>query len=315
MEVISSPHVVVARTDQGAARISSAGRAETDAVRFGIVYNTGVVGVDPDHLVAVARHAEAVGFESFYVPEHIALPPGARVGEVEFPPDLAVADPLDCLSFVAASTTTILLGTAVLLLPFHHPVPLAKRLATIDLLSRGRMRLLTVGVGALPGEAAAVGVDFSTRGRRADEAMDVLRALWDGDASGASRDGEFYSFDNVTSFPKPLGPLPIHVGGSSRAAARRAGRRGDGFFPGGWLLPAERLAQYRLMRETAEADGRDPDVLEYTRWGSLEVDPAGAAAYAAQGVDRLVVGLPPGDLDEQRSQLDDFARRHGLRAS
>jgi len=282
-------------------------------VKFGIVYNTGVVGVDPDHLTAVARHAEELGFESFFVPEHIALYPGARVGEVEFPPDLAVADPLDCLSFVAASTATILLGTAVLLLPFHHPVPLAKRLATIDLLSRGRMRLLTVGVGALPGEAAAVGVDYTTRGRRADEAIDVLRALWAGDASGTSFHGEFYAFDDVTSFPKPLRPLPIHVGGSSRAAARRAGRRGDGFFPGGWLPPAERIAQHRLMRESAQEAGRNPDVLEYTRWGSLEVGPAGADAYAAQGVDRLVVGLPPGDLDGQRRLLDDFAREHGLR--
>ena len=202
-------------------------------MKFGINYNTGVVGVDPDAMIAVARHAEACGFESFYVPEHVALYPGASFGAVTFPADLPIADPLECLSFVAAATERILLGTGVLLLPYHEPVVLAKRLATIDLLSKGRMRLLTIGVGSLPGEAAAVGVDYATRGRRADEAIDALRLLWAGDANGVSFDGEFFSFTGACSFPKPVRPLPLHVGGSSPAAARRAGLRGDGYFPGG----------------------------------------------------------------------------------
>jgi probable F420-dependent oxidoreductase len=246
------------------------------------------------------------------VPEHVALYPGARVGVTEFPPDLPIADPLECLSFVAASTTKILLGTGVLLLPFHHPVVLAKRLATIDVLSSGRMRLFTIGVSSLPGEAAAVGIDYATRGRRADEAIDVLRALWAGDATGTSFDGEFYSFKNVTSFPKPLRMLPVHVGGSSAAAARRAGRRGDGFFPGGRLTPAERLAQLELMRATALAEGRDPETLEYTRWGSIDMERSGADAHAAQGVDRVVVSTTSADLNEQLRQLEAFAILHGL---
>ena len=86
-------------------------------MKFGISYNTGVYGVDPDGMIAVARHAEDRGFESFYVPEHIALYPGAKVGLVEFPPALPIVDPLATLSFVAAATGRILLGTAVLLLP------------------------------------------------------------------------------------------------------------------------------------------------------------------------------------------------------
>jgi probable F420-dependent oxidoreductase len=282
-------------------------------VKFGLSYNTAVAGTDPANLKAIARHADDLGFESFYLPEHIALYPGARVGEMEFPPDLPIADPLECLAFVAASTTRILLGTGVLLLPFHQPVVLAKRLATIDMLSSGRMRLLTIGVSSLPGEAAAVGVDFTTRGRRADEAIDVLRALWAGDASGTSFDGEFFSFQNVTSYPKPLQMLPIHVGGSSAPAARRAGRRGDGFFAGGWLPPAERLAQLELMRTTALAEGRDPKTLEYTRWGSIDLEPSGAEAYAAQGVDRLVINTTSADLSEQLRELEAFATRHGLR--
>src|ERR1700736_4743241 len=193
------------------------------------------------------------------------------------PPSLPIADPLECLSFVAAATERLLLGTAVLLVPYHHPVVLAKRLATLDVLSKGRMRLLTVGVGALPGEAMAAGVDFATRGRRADEAIDVLRLLWSGDENGVSFDGEFFSFTNLCSFPKPLAPLPIHVGGSSRAAARRAGLRGDGYFPGGRLTAPERASQLDLMRTTAQAEGRDAGALEYTRWGSIDMTEADVA--------------------------------------
>jgi len=126
-------------------------------MKFGLFYNTGYYGTDPDQLIAVARHAEQCGFESFYLGEHIALYPGASVGPVTFPPSTPIADPLECLAFVAAATETILLGTGVLLLPYHQPVVLAKRLATLDVLSKGRMRLFTVGVGALAGEAMAAG--------------------------------------------------------------------------------------------------------------------------------------------------------------
>src|SRR5260370_16032807 len=204
-------------------------------MKFGLSYNTGAYGTDPDQMIAVARHAEQCGFEAFYFPEPIALYAGASLGPITFPASTPVADPLECLAFVAAATERILLGTGVLLLPYHQPVVLAKRLATLDVLSKGRMRLFTVGVGALPGEAMAAGVDFASRGRRADEAIDALRLLWSGDENGVSFDGEFFSFTSLCSFPKPshASTLPIHVGGSSRAAARRAGRRGDGYSPGG----------------------------------------------------------------------------------
>ncbi|MEU7881633.1 LLM class flavin-dependent oxidoreductase [Microbispora bryophytorum] len=125
-------------------------------MRFAIAYST-ADGLDPDRLVTYARHAEDCGFEGLYLPEHIVLYPGAAIGPFEIPPPLPYPDPLDCLGFVAAATRRLLLGTAVLLLPYHHPVVLAKRLATIDVLSRGRMRLLTVGLGTLPGEARAAG--------------------------------------------------------------------------------------------------------------------------------------------------------------
>ncbi len=283
-------------------------------MKFGVMYNTGAYGVvDPDAMIAVAQHAEACGFESFYVPEHVALYPGASVGAITFPADLPIADPLECLSFVAAATERILLGTAVLLLPYHQPVVLAKRLATIDLLSKGRMRLLTIGVGSLPGEAAAVGVDYATRGRRANEAIDALRLLWAGDENGVSFDGEFVSFTDACSFPKPTGPIPVHIGGSSPAAARRAGLRGDGYFPGGRLTVAERASQLELMRATAREAGRDPGALEVTRWGSIDMAADDIAQEAAHGVDRVVAGPASAHLAEQLDQLSAFAERLALR--
>jgi probable F420-dependent oxidoreductase len=283
-------------------------------VKFGIFYNTAVYGTEPGPMAALARHAEDLGFESIYLGEHVVLYPGAKAGSIVFPADAAVADPLDCLSFIAARTERILLGTGVLLLPYHHPVVLAKRLATIDVLSAGRMRLLTVGVGVLPGEADAVGVDFSTRGRRTDEAMDVLRLLWAGGAEGVSFTGEHFSFRDLCSYPKPhdISALPIHVGGSSRAAARRAGLRGDGYFPGGRLPEAERADQFAIMRAAAAEAGRDPDALEYTRWGSIDMTPDDVAEHVANSVDRLIVSASATDPAEQREQLSAFADRHKL---
>jgi len=289
-------------------------RKDGDDVKFGLFCNTAYYGADPDLMAATARHAEDCGFESFYVPEHIVMYPGAKAGAMSFPPDLAVADPLECLAYVAAVTSTLLLGTAVLLLPYHHPVVLAKRLATIDVLSRGRMSLLTVGLGTLPGEAAAAGVDFTTRGRRADEAIEVLRLLWGGDASGVSFRGEFFSLTEACSFPKPHGGriLPVHVGGSSLPAARRAGRFGEGFFPGGRLTPEQRAGQIAVMRAEAAAAGRDPAALEYTRWGQIDMTADDVQAQAKQGVTRLVVSPGSAELAGLKSEISSCARRLGL---
>jgi probable F420-dependent oxidoreductase len=283
-------------------------------MRFAVSYSTPYYGVDPDKIIAYARHAEACGFEALYLPEHIVLYPGASLGPAEIPPSLPIADPLDCLSFVAAATQRILLGTGALLVPYHHPVVLAKRLATIDVLSKGRMRLLTVGLGTLPGEAQALGVDFSTRGRRADEAIDVLRLLWAGGEDGVSFRGEFFAFDNLCSFPKPYETthLPIHIGGSSRAAARRAGRRGDGYFPGGMLTPQERAIQWDLARSVALEAGRNPETLEYTRWGSIDMPIERVEAFAARGVTRIVVAATAIEQAQQRDELSEFAERFGL---
>ena len=284
-------------------------------MKFGLAYNTAYYGTDPDLMVTAAQHAEKCGFESFYTSEHIVMYPGAMLpGYVPLQPDLAVADPLGCLAYVAAATSTVLLGTAVLLLPYHHPVVLAKQLSTIDVLSRGRMSLLTVGLGVLPGEAAAAGVDFATRGRRADEAIDVLRLLWGGDAAGISFSGEFFSFTAACSFPKPHDGriLPVHVGGSSLAAARRAGRRGDGYFPGGRLTAEQRTEQITVMRAEATAAGRDPAALEYTRWGQIDMTADEVQVRASQGVTGLVVGPRSTELAGLQAELSSFAHRLAL---
>jgi probable F420-dependent oxidoreductase len=295
-------------------KIHRVGAVAVVTATFALSYSTPFFGADPERLVTVARHAEKCGFEALYVPEHVAMYPGAQIGAWQVPPTLPFPDPLDILTFVAANTERLLLGTAVLLLPYHHPVTLAKRLATIDVLSRGRMRLLTIGVGALPGEAAAVGIDYTKRGRRADEAIGVLRRLWAEDGEGASFQGEFFQLDHVFSYPKPLarGGLPIHVGGSSAAAARRAGRHGDGWMPGGSLRDDERQALWDVVKATAQSAGRDPGSIAYTRMGSLEMSAEYMERLTQQGVTRVVIGAPAGELAEQCSQLTEFAERFGL---
>ena len=107
--------------------------------------------------------------------------------------------------------------------------------------------------------------------------IDALRLLWAGDEKGVSFDGEFIHFTDACSFPKPTAPLPIHIGGSSPAAARRAGLRGDGYFPGGRLTAQERAEQFGLAQATARAAGRPP--LEYTRWASIDMTADDVAAY------------------------------------
>lgn len=280
------------------------------------------VTADPAWMTGFAQHAETLGFESIVVVEHAVVISGyehkypySASGRMPLPDRCIVPDPLDLLAYLAAVTSTLQLATGVLILPEHHPVVLAKRLSTLDRLSGGRVRLC-IGVGWMKEELEACGIDFSTRGRRTDESIDVLRALWgeEGD-DGIDFRGEFFSFDHAHSNPKPVRPggIPVHIGGHSDAAARRAGRRGDGFQPLG--LRGEELASaVSVMRAAAEDAGRDPDALELSLGGALATTtPETVEEAAAAGAQRLVVSPSQStDLDEVRDEMSEFAQRVGL---
>lgn len=260
---------------------------------FGIVFaNTGPF-VEPDAAAAFASHAEAAGFESLWTVEHVVVPAGYEStypydpsGRMPGNDDAPIPDPLVWLSYLAAVTSRIRLATGILIVPQRNPLVLAKQLATLDALSGGRMEF-GIGVGWLEEEFDALGVPFARRGARTDEHIAVMRALWDGDH--ASHHGEFLSFDDVSSNPKPVnGRVPIHIGGHTRAAAERAGRTGDGFFPAkgdiGELVD--------IVRQTAAAAGRDPEAIEIS-YGNEAMVGDGAVEEAGRlaelGVDRVIV--------------------------
>ncbi len=291
-------------------------------LKFGVVAPVSAeVTADPRWMAAFARHLEACGFESIVTVEHTVLAtrydsvyPYDPSGRVELAPGCPVPDPLDLLSFLAAHTERLGLATGVLVLPNHHPVVLAKRAATVDALSEGRLRLC-VGVGWLREEIEACGTEFASRGRRADEQLVVLRALWEQQTAGVSHRGEFFQFDNVVCNPKPVAGkhLRIHIGGHSNAAARRAGRFGDGFQPLG-VAGAQLVNLLTLMRNEATAAGRDPADIELTLGHSVsKIDTERAERLAAQGADRVVLAMPPiADLDQAKDELSACAQRLSL---
>jgi probable F420-dependent oxidoreductase len=186
--------------------------------------------------------------------------------------------------------------------------------ATVDVLSGGRLRLC-VGVGWLKEEIEACGVDFASRGRRADEQLAVLRALWDRQPDGVTHHGEFFQFDDIVCSPKPVAGrhLPVHIGGHSKAAARRAGRLGDGFQPLGVAGP-ELEALLALMRTEADAAGRDPADIELTLGHSVaKIDAERAQRLAALDADRIVLAMPPTtDVEQAKDELSACAQRLSL---
>ncbi|MDT7623032.1 MAG: hypothetical protein QOF99_3933 [Pseudonocardiales bacterium] len=221
----------------------------------------------PDYAVAAVTRAEQLGFESVWAGEHVVMPdyrsryPYSQDGKLPQPPRTDVPDPLIWLAFAAGVTSTIRLGTGVVVLPQRNPVVLAKQVASLDVLSRGRL-MLGVGVGWMREEADAVGVPFDGRGARTEEFVAAMRALWTGDA--ASYRGEHVAFERARSYPKPVQPgrrVPVVVGGSGMAAARRAGRIGDGYYP---IAPTVELLaeQIAVMRKAARQAGRDPAEIE-----------------------------------------------------
>ncbi len=256
---------------------------------------------DPADAKRMALAGEAAGFESVIAVEHVVIPteyttryPYSPTGRLPGGVDMPWPDPLTWLTYVGAVTTKLRLITGVLVLPQRNPLVLAKQLATMDHMTGGRLEL-GVGVGWLREEFEALGVPFERRGRRNDDYMAAMRALWDGD--DASFEGEFAAFKGMSCNPKPAqGRVPIIVGGNTPPAIRRAGRLGDGYFPATGAA-SDTAALIRSLHEAARAAGRDPAAIQVMTGcpdalpGSGKDPRAAVAALAAAGVSRIVLPL------------------------
>jgi probable F420-dependent oxidoreductase len=258
------------------------------ALALGIALGT----LHPDRHLEVSIEAERLGFESVWLPEHLVFPlamsgsphPGAEHPPI--PPTTPVFDAFAWLSFLAAKTTRLRLGTGVYLLGLRHPFSAARAIQTLDRVSAGRAEI-GIGAGWLREEWVAAGLDPTTRGRRLDEALAVCKRLWSEPA--VEHHGEFFDFGPVAFEPKPAQKPwpPIHVGGESEAALVRAARAGDGWLglahtPASVARPIERLRQLR-----AEC-GRAREAFAVTVGGRID-DRDDLRRFEEAGVQRVIV--------------------------
>lgn len=265
-------------------------------MKIGLVpINVGLA--EPSTIVAIAQQAESVGVESVWTFEHVVVPadydsayPYHPSGKMGAPPETPFLDPLITLSHVAAHTTRLRLGTGVNILPQANPLLLAKQVASIDVLSGGRM-MLGLGAGWLREEFDAMGVPFERRGARMDDYLEAMKKVWTGEL--VEHRSEFLSWSGFKSYPLPVQRPhpPLIIGGTSRAALRRAARYGDG-----WFAPAKDLAQLgeqlRDLRAAAQEVGRDPDEIEVTSmWVYAKEGWDSLSRYRDLGVARLVIPL------------------------
>jgi probable F420-dependent oxidoreductase len=282
-------------------------------IGFSLLNNWGID--DPHALVDLARRAEALGLDSVWVHDHVF-----NVGHVfDRIAGRPYYEPLTLLSFVAAKTEKIRLGTSVLVLPYHNPIRLAKSTATLDVLSGGRL-ILGVGVGAIENEMEALGTPFKERGAFSDEAIAVMRTLWSED--DPRFDGRYSRFAGMKFSPKPIRKrIPLVIGGVSRAAIRRAARLGDGWQPLG--LSPESLGQAMAsLREELATCGRTPAQVPVSialsltastpRRYALGTDPddvaRNARRLAALGVETLIVSANTSDPREAQTAMAMLAR-------
>ncbi len=222
--------------------------------------------VGRNSLIEFAQTAERLGVHSAWTSDHVCWPaefkskyPYSSDGSFPAPAGLGWLDPIGTLLFVAGCTDQIRLGFTVLILPYRPPVATAKQLATIDVVSEGRL-ILGVGVGWMREEAEVLGMPWDNRGRRSDEQLEIFEALFREEAP--SYDGNYYSFPQVRFEPKPIQqPLPVWVGGNSQAAFRRTARFGHAFHAAFEPLDVVKR-EWAQVREACEEIGRDPDELD-----------------------------------------------------
>lgn len=231
--------------------------------------------LDAATIAGFARTCESLGVHSLWVSDHVCWPadirsryPYTEDGSFPASPGMGWLDPIGTLTFIAGCTQRVRLGTTVLILPYRPPVATAKQLATLDVVSGGRL-ILGVGVGWMAEEAAVLGMPWDHRGARADEQLEIFARLFADETP--SYDGEYYNFPSVGFEPKPIQqPLPVWVGGATPAAFRRAARFGHGFHAAFQpLAVVER--EWAAVRTECEALGRDP--AELTLSLRLYLDP------------------------------------------
>jgi probable F420-dependent oxidoreductase len=282
-------------------------------MKFGIFLPAANPFCTGEYLHAVGTGAEERGIHSVWAPEHVVLfdeydssYPYADDGQIPGFPGSGMLDPFGVLTFVAACTTTVRIGTAICLVPQRNPVYTSSEVATLDWLSGGRFDF-GIGVGWLREEFAALGVPFEKRGLRTDEYLRLLKALWTEEV--VDFDGEFHSVRKVRQDPKPVQSPhpPILVGGESDAAMRRVAHHGDGWF--GWNhLPDSAATHIEKLRGHLDAAGRSLDDVRVTLSPYFnEIDEAAVEQYAEAGVDELVVFLPAFSADDVPGALDALA--------
>jgi probable F420-dependent oxidoreductase len=254
----------------------------------------------PDAIRRAAIQAEGLGFADAWSSEHIIIPKGAP-----YPPSALFYDPVLTLTWAAAFTKKIRLGTSVLVLPMRHPLPLAKELATLQNLSEGRL-ILGAGVGWMEAEFAALGVPFRERGRRMDEGIAMMRAVWTQDPVSFPTGHIPAIIENMRMLPQPVKPIPIWIGGSSEAALARAARL-DGWH-GSRLSPEAAVPVVRRLRD----ERPDPEFTISLRssWDGKDDTALGErlAAYAEAGVDHILVEPAERVLDDWLRAVEWVAR-------
>ena len=237
----------------------------------------------PEAVRRGARQAEDLGFDSIWVNDHLAIPHDAP-----YPPSASFYEPLITLTWAAAATSRVELGTSVLVLPLRIPAHLAKELATLDLLSEGRL-ILGTGVGWMEGEFDAMGVPFGDRGARTDDIINILRACWSEDPIAYEPTVVTAALKGIRTLPQPGRRIPVWIGGNSAPALRRAKALGDGWH--GTRVPPEEAAAIVTDMRAA----RGPDFVTSMRlfWDPLEDDhdelKGLTEGYAKAGIDALIV--------------------------
>jgi probable F420-dependent oxidoreductase len=255
----------------------------------------------PEAIRRAAIQAEELGFADAWSSEHIIIPKGAP-----YPPSAIFYDPVLTLTWAAAHTKRIGLGTSVLVLPMRHPLPLAKELATLQNLSEGRL-ILGAGVGWMAEEFAALGVPFRERGRRMDEGIAMMRTVWNQDPASFAPRHIPAVVDEMRMLPQPVKPIPIWIGGSSEAALARAVRLADGWH-GSRLSPDQAAPIVRRLREQRP----EPEFAISVRygWDGKDDSALGArvAAYRMAHIDHILIEPAERELEDWLRAVERVAR-------